>query len=68
MATYKQIQGWVQREHGFQPKTCWIAHCKELKGLPLRAACNRRGGRQERCPKEKQPMVFSALRHFRMAE
>ena len=68
MATYRQIQDWVQREHGSQPKTCWIAHCKEVKGLPLQTACNRGGGRQEPCPDEKRPMVFAAFRHFGMAE
>ena len=33
MATYAKIQVWVKKEYGWQPKTCWIAHCKELKGL-----------------------------------
>ena len=33
--TYLEIQKWVYRRHGFIPKTCWIAHCKELCGLPL---------------------------------
>ena len=27
---YRQIQDWVKAEYGFTPKTCWIAHCKEL--------------------------------------
>lgn len=68
MATYKQIQDWVQREHGFRPKTCWIAHCKELKGLSLRPAWNRGSGRQVPCPQEKLPAIFAAFRHFGMAE
>ena len=66
IATYKEIQGWVRQEHGFQPKTCWIAHCKELKGLPLGTAWNRAGDRQEPCPKERQPMIFAAFRRFGM--
>lgn len=41
MATYKQIQTYVRTEYGFVPKSCWIAHCKELCGLPLRKS--RRG-------------------------
>jgi hypothetical protein len=43
--TYLEIQKWVYRRHGFIPKACWIAHCKELCGLPLGAAANR----QEAC-------------------
>lgn len=64
MATYRQIQNWVKQEHGFQPKTCWIAHCKELKGLPLRTAWNRDGNRHERCSERRRPMVFAAFQHF----
>ena len=40
MATYKQIQDWVKDNHGFVPKTCWIAHVKETCGLDLRDASN----------------------------
>lgn len=40
-ATYKEIQNWVRQNHGFLPKTCWIAHCKELYGLPVSNAPNR---------------------------
>lgn len=67
MATYGQIQDWVQREHGFLPKTGWIAHCMEPNGLPLRTGWNRAGGRQEPCPEEKRAVVFAAFRHFGMA-
>jgi hypothetical protein len=38
--TYLEIQKWVYRRHGFIPKTCWIAHRKELCGLPLGAAAS----------------------------
>ena len=34
-ATYQEIRKWVLQNYGFEPKTCWIAHCKELNGLPL---------------------------------
>jgi hypothetical protein len=40
-ATYADISDCVKRRHGFVPKTCWIAHVKELNGLPLRVAPNR---------------------------
>jgi hypothetical protein len=67
MATYKQIQDWVKKEYGFDPKTCWIAHVKELSGLPVRRAWNRRGAKRENpCPPEKVESIREALRHFGM--
>ena len=36
MATYAEIQKFVQRHHGFIPKTGWIAHVKEVHGVPTR--------------------------------
>ena len=67
MATYQQIQSYVKNRYGFQPKPCWIAHVKELAGLPVRHAWNREGEvRKEPCPPEKVEPIRSALRHFDM--
>ena len=66
MATYKQIQAWIREEYGWQPKTCWIAHCKQIKGLPLRTAWNRSGERQVPCPVNKRQAIFNAFDHFGM--
>jgi len=33
MATDAEIQKFVQRHHGFIPKTGWIAHVKEVHGI-----------------------------------
>jgi hypothetical protein len=65
---YMEIQKWVYRRHGFIPKTCWIAHCKELCGLPLGIAANRQqgAGRSDPCPLEKQVAIKQAFRHFGM--
>jgi hypothetical protein len=66
-ATYKEIQKWVMQEFGFTPKTCWIAHCKEIYGLPLGRAPNRQG--KERafpCPPENRPAIKKAFQHFGM--
>ncbi len=66
-ATYREIQNWVRKEHGFLPKTCWIAHCKEIHGLPLGKTPNRYGrALVEPCPAEKVDAIAKALRHFRM--
>ena len=68
MATYKEIQNWVRLKHSFLPKTCWIAHCKEIKGLPVKQSHRRStpGIRQVPCPREKQSAIFEAFHHFRM--
>ncbi len=69
-ATYRDIQRWVKARHGFVPKTCWIAHCKELAGLPVKRAPNRRGNtRAVPCPKGRErSAIFAAFRHFGMVE
>ena len=62
MATYKQIQDWVKQQYGFTPETCWIAHVKNLSGLPMRKALNRQGVERVRpCPPEKvEPKIGRA--------
>ena len=65
MATYVQISEYVRQIHGFLPKTGWIAHVKELNGLALAPAPNRKGpDRSFPCPLEKRPAIEDALRHF----
>ncbi len=67
MATYMQIQGWVKRHYMFVPKTAWIAHVKELNGLPVERAWNRQGPRRAKpCPENKRPAIEEAFRHFGM--
>lgn len=68
MATYSQIQDWVKQRYGRVPKTCWIAHCKELAGLPVRRAPNRQtGDRMVPCEnKGMREAIFAAFRHFGM--
>ncbi len=70
MATYKEIQNWVQKKHDWLPKTCWIAHCKELSGLPVRKAHNRQNNmkRMVPCPPQKKAAIFAAFRHFGMID
>jgi hypothetical protein len=52
--TYLEIHKWVYRRHGFIPNTCWIAHCKELCGLPL-------GRRALEAAKQKVRELFGEL-------
>ncbi len=68
MATYKQIQEYVRNNYGYNPKTCWIAHMKEVCGLPVRQAPNRwnPNGRQIPCPIDKQSDIRQAFEYFHM--
>jgi hypothetical protein len=68
MATYKEIQTYVKNNHGFVPKTCWIAHMKELCGLPVNVAPNRYSldKREKPCPPGKQAAIRDAFKHFGM--
>src|SRR3989449_10607776 len=68
MATDAEIQKFVQHHHGFIPKTGWIAHVKEIHGIPtLRGANRTRRNRDiEPCPPEKREAIGEALPHFGM--
>ena len=67
MATYKKIQARVKKTHGWVPKTCWIAHCKELAGIRVDRAPNRAADeRAVPCPANKQGAILAAFRHFDM--
>ena len=68
MATYKEIQDYVKDTYGFLPKTCWIAHMKELCGVPIKNAPNRISPthREKPCPPEKMLYIREAFRHFGM--
>ena len=68
MATYQAIIDWVKHEYGFTLDTCWIAHVKEICGLPLRKAPNRQDStvRVNPCPADKVDLVKEAFQHFGM--
>lgn len=63
-ATYVAIKGRVKQQSGFVPKTCWIAHVKELNGLPVAVAYNRHDPsvRRVSCPPSKRIAIESAFR------
>jgi hypothetical protein len=68
MATYKDIDSYVRKHYGLSVKTCWIAHVKEMNGLKLRRAWNRRSAskREVPCPARFRPMIEEAMRSFGM--
>ncbi len=68
MATYKEIQSYVKNKSGFTPKSCWIAHVKEICGLSPRISPNRKdnGVRQFPCPDDKVEAIKMAFQYFEM--
>jgi hypothetical protein len=68
MGTYKEIQAYVRNKFGYAPKTCWIAHVKEMCGLNPRPAPNRIGmGRRYPCEDKKViSHIKEAFEHFKM--
>jgi len=68
MATYKQIQEYVKNTYGYTPKTCWIAHMKEICGLNPKVSYNRYSlkSRTNPCPPERQDDLRNTFKHFKM--
>lgn len=68
MATYKEIQEYVYRHFGYKPKTCWIAHAKEVYGLSPKISPNRKdlNKRLHPCPERKLEDIKEAFLHFGM--
>lgn len=68
MATYKRIQSYVEERYGYTVKTCWIAHGKELNGLPTRPAPNRISSKKRvnPCPADKRLLIEEAMRQYGM--
>ncbi|OIJ22018.1 hypothetical protein BKP45_04900 [Anaerobacillus alkalidiazotrophicus] len=68
MATYVQIQQYVKHKYGYIPKTCWIAHMKEVCGLKPKTSHNRHSSnnRINPCPSNKEEHIKDAFKHFKM--
>jgi len=67
MTTYKEIQVFVQEKHGYKPKSCWIAHAKEVYNVPVKRSSNRKSDvRLWPCPKKKLETLKEAFEHFDM--
>lgn len=68
MATYKEIQAFINKQNGFTVETCHIAHVLDDHGLIKRRAPNRIDPlkRVKPCPYGKHKAIEEALRHFGM--
>lgn len=63
MAQYVSIQNLVKRQHGITVQSCWIAHVKELNGLPMRPS-RRTGPRKKPCPDQWIGPIEQAMREL----
>lgn len=70
MATYKEIQQWIKQKYGYVPKSCWIAHVKELSSLNPRVANNRYdpAKREKPCPPHKIEHIKNAFRYYKLID
>ena len=66
MATYPEIARDLKRRHRMNVRTSWIAHVKELNGLPLRKTWNQTGPRKEPCPPSVRRVIEASMRRFGM--
>lgn len=68
MASYEEIQQYVKQKYGFVPKTCLVAHAKEIFGIPVYKAPNRIESdlRVNPCPEDKLHAIKDAFRYFGM--
>lgn len=66
MSTYKKIAEFVKDKHHVTVKSCHIAHCKELFGLPRKNSHNRRdpSKRVYECPEKFRPFIQEAFFNF----
>lgn len=62
MSKTKALQDHVRGTHGRVMQTCWIAHVKEMNGLPVNS--RRIGERQKPCPSRYRPVIEHAMREL----
>lgn len=68
MATYTQIQDYIKNKYNYTPKTCLIAHAKEVYGISVKEANNRidSDSRVYPCPKDKLEDLKEAFEYFKI--
>jgi len=66
MVYNKEIQEYTKEKYGYSPKNGWIAHAKEVYGIPVNKAHNRDGERKWGCPKKRLEEFKEIFEHFGM--
>ena len=69
MATYKEIQEYVLKEHGLNVSSLYISQVKRKCGIIERENYNKsksEDAKQPLCPEDKEMAIKDALEHFGM--
>lgn len=68
MAIYKQIQEYIKKTHDVSIKSCWVAHAKEICGIPTRKANNRKNVNERLypCPDDEFQLIKATFKKFGM--
>ena len=67
-ATYPEIKDYVEKKHGLNVSSLYIAQIKNKVGLEMRKNYNIGSGdsRVPNCPPEKEEAIMDAFRHFNL--
>ena len=68
MVKNEDIKKYVKEKYGFNPKNGWIAHAKEVNGIPIKRSPLRKGARKWPCPNNRLDDLKEALTHFGLIE
>jgi len=64
-----EIREYLDKKYGFKPKNTWIAHAKEVYGVPTKPASNRKSKeRRWPCPKKRLTQIKDAFMHFEILD
>jgi hypothetical protein len=66
MVSNDEIRIYLKKRHGFEPKNGWIAHAKDVYGIPLKGKRQSVGERKWKCPKKRLEQIKDAFVYFKM--
>ena len=66
MTTNDEIRAYMKEKYGIYAKNGWIAHAKDVYGIPLRKRQTTAGERKWKCPKKRLEQFKEAFIHFKI--
>jgi len=67
MPSNNEIRDYLKKNYDYNPKNVYIAHAKEILGIPVKKAPNRKEGeRRYKCPNNRLLIMQEAFQHFGM--
>jgi len=68
MVTNDDIREYIFEKYNFKAKNAWIAHAKEVYGLPTRRSNRESDIRKWPCPKKRLEQIREAFVHFKLLD